>query len=243
MPNDCNYDDNDGLMTNTTTITHLNSKIFAAELIGTFVLVALATGTIVYDSQTDQQYGVWFAAAGPFVALILGVYLFGSISLAHFNPAVTMAFYITGHITRIQAVWYFTAQLAGSLLGSLFVAVVVGNGADLGANVPNYDYHVLVIVLVEVLASFLLMAVILAVVYTKGLRGLSGIAIGGIVALDIIFFGSISGASMNPIRSLAPALFSDALDHMWLYWSAPYVGTAMAAFLFRQKLWAHQRKT
>jgi glycerol uptake facilitator-like aquaporin len=87
----------------------------------------------------------------------------------------------------------------------------------------------------EVLASALLMAVILAVVYTKGLKGFSGIAIGGIVGLDILFFSYISGASMNPARSLAPALLSGYIGDLWLYWSATFVGTSTVALLLREK--------
>ena len=225
----------------TAAAAHSNPAIFAAELVGTFVLVAFATGTIVYDAQTGHRYGVWIAATGPFVALIIGVYSFSRISLAHFNPAVTVGFYITGHITRVQVAWYLAAQVAGALLGSLFVMALIGDGADLGANAPNPDHPLLLVLPVEILASLLLMAVILVVVCTGGLRGLGGVAIGGIVGLDILAFGLVSGASMNPARSLAPALLSGSLEHLWLYWSAPYVGTAAAALAFRKRFAAPRR--
>jgi aquaporin Z len=88
---------------------------------------------------------------------------------------------------------------------------------------------------IEILASSLLMAVILVVVYTKGLKGFSGIAIGGIVGLDIFFLSFISGASMNPARSLAPALLSGAIGDLWLYWSATFIGTSIVALIFRRK--------
>ena len=88
---------------------------------------------------------------------------------------------------------------------------------------------------IEVLASALLIAVIFTVVYTKGLKGFGGIAIGRIVGLDIFFLAFISGASMNPARSLAPALLSGILGNLWLYWSATFVGTSMVAFLLRKK--------
>jgi aquaporin Z len=222
-------------------MTYSNLQIFTVELIGTFILVVFATGSIVYDVQIGEPYGIWFAAVAPFIALIIGVYSFGKISLAHFNPAVTIGYYITGHISKIQIVWYFAAEIIGAILGSLFVMSFIGNEADLGANAPNYDYSFLLIFPVEVLASALLMAVIFTVVYTKGLKGFSGIAIGGIVGLDIFFLAFISGASMNPARALAPALLSGVLDNLWLYWSAPYVGTIIVAFLFRGKF-AKQRK-
>jgi aquaporin Z len=222
-------------------MTYSNLQIFTVELIGTFILVVFATGSIVYDVQIGEPYGIWFAAVAPFIALIIGVYSFGKISLAHFNPAVTIGYYITGHISKIQIVWYFAAEIIGAILGSLFVMSFIGNEADLGANAPNYDYSFLLIFPVEVLASALLMAVIFTVVYTKGLKGFSGIAIGGIVGMDIFFLAFISGASMNPARALAPALLSGVLDNLWLYWSAPYVGTIIVAFLFRGKF-AKQRK-
>ena len=208
---------------------------------GTFVLVVFATGSIVYDVQTGGLYGIWFAAIAPFVALIIGVYSFGKISLAHFNPAVTIGYYITGHISKIQVIWYFAAEIIGAIFGSLFVMKFIGTNANLGANTPNYDYSILLIFPIEVLASGLLMAVIFTVVYTKGLKGFSGIAIGGIVGLDIFFLAIISGASMNPARALAPALLSGVIDDLWLYWTAPFVGTMIVGFLFREKF-AKQRK-
>ena len=212
-----------------------NLQIFIVELIGTFILVVFATGSIVYDVQTGGTLGVAFAAIAPFIALLIGIYSFGKISLAHFNPAVTIGFYITGHISKIQIAYYFAAEIIGSLFGSLFVMSFIGTGADLGANAPNYDFSLFPIFLIEVLASALLMVVIFTVVYTKGLKGFGGIAIGGIVGLDIFFLSFISGASMNPARALAPALFSGVLDNLWLYLTAPFVGTSIAAFLFRNK--------
>ena len=212
-----------------------NLQIFIVELIGTFILVVFATGSIVYDVQIGGPYGIWFAAVAPFIALIIGVYSFGKISLAHFNPAVTIGYYITGHISKIQIVWYFAAELIGAILGSLFVMTFIGKEANLGVNAPNYDNSLLLIFPVEVLASALLMAVIFTVVYTKGLKGFSGIAIGGIVGLDIFFLAFISGASMNPARAFAPAVLSGVVENLWLYWTAPYVGTIIVAFLFRGK--------
>ena len=216
-------------------MAYTNLQIFTVELIGTFILVVFATGTIVYDIQIGGPYGLWFAAVGPFIALIIGIYSFGKISMAHFNPAVTIAFYLTGHISRIQILWYFAAEIIGAILGSLFVMNFIGTAANLGANSPNHDYSILLIFPVEILVSALLMGVIFVVVYTKGLKGFGGIAIGGMVGLDIYFFGLISGASMNPARSFAPALLSGSFNDLWIYWSAPFIGTALVSFLFRKK--------
>jgi aquaporin Z len=211
-----------------------NQRKFIAEVIGTFIVVVFATGSVVIDANMHGVLGVPFIAFAPFVGVAIGVYLFGKISMAHFNPAVTVGFLITKHITKIQFVYYLVAEVTGALLGSLFVKYAIGNAANLGANAPNYGYPLHMIFGVEVLTSALLMAVILTVVYYKGLRGFSGIVIGGIVGLDILFLSFISGASMNPARSLAPALLSGVLTNLWLYWSATFVGTSLIAFAYRK---------
>ncbi|RPJ28686.1 MAG: hypothetical protein EHM25_09725, partial [Nitrosopumilales archaeon] len=105
----------------------------------------------------------------------------------------------------------------------------IGTNANLGANVPNYNFPLPIIFGIEVFASSLLKIVILLVIYTKGLKGFSGIAIGGIIGLDIFFFGFISGASMNPARSLAPVLLSGSVGDLWLYWTTAFIGTYIAA--------------
>ena len=206
-------------------------RIFFAEIIGTFIVVVFATGSVVLDAQPGGILGIPFIAIAPFVGVAIGVYLFGKISMAHFNPAVTIGYLITKHLRRELLFYYLSAEIIGALLGSLFVKYVIGTEANLGANAPNYNFSLPLIFSVEVLASALLMAVILVVVYTKGLRGFSGIAIGGIVGLDIFFFALISGASMNPARSLAPALLSGYLGDLWLYLTATFIGTSVVAIL------------
>ncbi len=215
-------------------------KRFFAEIIGTFILVVFATGSVVLDAKTGGMLGVPFIGFAPFVGVAIGVYLFGKISMAHFNPAVTVGFLITKYITKKQLVQYFGAEMIGALLGSIFVKFVIGTDANLGANAPDYSFPLPLIFGIEVLASALLMAVILTVVYTKGLKGFSGIAIGGIVGLNIFFLAFISGASMNPARSLAPALLSGMLNNLWLYFSATFLGTAIVALIFKPKF---NRKT
>ena len=213
-----------------------NQKIFFAEVIGTFIVVVLATGSMVIDARLNGKLGIPFIAFAPFIGVAIGVYLFGKISMAHFNPAVTLGFLITKHITKVQLLYYFTAEIVGALLGSLFVKFLIGNQANLGANAPNFAYPVPLIIGVEILASALLMSVVYVVVYTKGLWRFGGIAIGGIVGLDIFFLAFISGASMNPARSLAPAIVSGVLNNLWLYWSATFIGTSIVAIMFRKML-------
>ena len=134
-------------------MAYSNLQIFTVELIGTFILVVFATGSIVYDAEVfDGSLGIPFAAVAPFIALLIGVYSFGKISLAHFNPAVTIGYYITGHISKIQVVYYFVAEIIGAILGSLFVLTFIGDAANLGANAPNYDFSIF---LINILPGFL----------------------------------------------------------------------------------------
>lgn len=213
-----------------------SQKRFVAEVIGTFLVVVLATGSVVIDAKFGGKLGLPFIAVAPFVGVAVSVYLFAKISMAHFNPAVTLGFLITGHITKLQVLQYFAAEITGALLASLFVMSLIGTEASLGANAPDYSYPLPLVFGIEVLATALLMAVIYLVVYTKGLRGFGGLAIGGMVGLDIFFLAFISGASMNPARSLAPALFSGVLANLWLYWTATFIGSSTIAFIVRKKL-------
>lgn len=203
-------------------------------MIGTFVIVVLASGSVVLDARYVGVFGLWFVALCPAVAVALMVYAFGKVSMAHFNPAVTVGFLITKHMPKNLLPVYFAAEIIGAMLASVFVKYAIGTQANLGANAPDYRFPILLIVGVEILATALLMAVILAVVHTKGLKGFSGIAIGGIVGLDIFFLSFISGASMNPARSLAPAIFSGVINNLWLYLTATFVGSGIVAIIYNK---------
>jgi aquaporin Z len=163
--------------------------------------------------------------------------------MAHFNPAVTVAFLITKHLERKKGLLliYLLAEIIGGILASLFIYFILGNEVNLGANAPNYiNFPIYVIIGIEIFASALLMLVILIVIYTKGLKKFGGIAIGAIVGLDIFLFGLISGASMNPARSLAPAVVSGYYIGLWLYLTAPFIGTTIVGLLLRNKF--HKNK-
>ena len=213
----------------------LNQKRFFAEMIGTFVIVVFATGSVVLDAKYAGTFGLWFVALAPAVAVALAVYAFGKISMAHFNPSVTIGFLVTKHLEKKLLGLYFAAEIIGALLGSLFVKYLIGTQVNLGANAPDYHFSIPLIVGVEVLVTALLMAVILTVVHTKGLRGFGSIVIGAMVGLDIFFFAFVSGASMNPARSLAPAIVSGYLNDLWLYLTAPFIGSTIAATIYKIK--------
>jgi glycerol uptake facilitator-like aquaporin len=213
----------------------LTQKKFLAEVIGTFIVVFCATGSVVFDAKFGGILGLPFIAFAPFIGVAVSVYLFGKVSMAHFNPAVTIGYLITNHLPKDLLAVYIGAEIIGALLASIFMKFVIGTEANLGTNTPNNIISLPMIFGIEILASALLMAVIYVVVLTKGLKGFSGIAIGGIVGLDIYFFGLISGASMNPARSLAPAVLSGSIGDLWLYWSAPFIGTILVAMMCRRK--------
>jgi aquaporin Z len=214
-----------------------------SELVGTFGLLVAATGSIVYDGRTGELLGPIFIAVMHFVGLAILVYAFGKYSLAHFNPAVTIGYLIAGYTTLKQLPVYFSAQVIGALLGSLFVKYAIGDYAQLGINFANYSYSVGLIYGIEVIATIFLMGIILIVVHKKSLNRLTGVAIGGIVALDVFFFGPISGASMNPIRSLAPALMVGIYNDLWLYWTAPFIGSAFVGMIYRKKFLSPLKKS
>ncbi len=221
--------------TGVTSKLSLNQKRFFAELIGTFVIVVFATASVVLDAKYVGTFGLWFVALAPAVAVALMVYAFGRISMAHFNPAVTIGFLITKHLQKKFLALYFTAEIIGALLGSLFVRYLIGTEANLGANAPDYHFSIPLIVGVEILVTALLMAVIITVVHTKGLNGFGGVAIGTMVGLDIFFFAFVSGASMNPARSLAPAIVSGYVNDLWLYLIAPFIGSVIVATIYKKK--------
>jgi aquaporin Z len=212
-----------------------NLIIFFAEIAGTFGLLIAATGSIVFDTQLGSTLGPIFVATIHFVGLAIVVYAFGKYSMAHFNPAVTIGFFISGYINANKLPVYFSAQVIGAFLGTFFVKFVIGDFANLGLNFPNYSYPVSLFYGVEIIATIMLMGVILTVVHIKGLNKFAGLAIGAIVALDVYFLGPISGASMNPIRSLSPAIVTGIPEDLWLYWSAPFIGSAIAGLIYHKK--------
>ena len=208
--------------------------IFLAELFGTFGLLVAATGSIVYDSSLQNNLGPVFIAIIHFIGLAIVVYAFGKYSMAHFNPVVTIGFFLSGFVKRKNLPIYFCAQAIGAFLGTFFVKYLIGDYANLGLNFPNMSYNVGIFYGIEILATIFLMGVILIVVHVKGLKKFTGVAIGGIIALDVYFFGPISGASMNPIRSLSPAIISGIPDDLWLYWSAPFIGVIIVGIVYRK---------
>lgn len=202
-------------------------KAFFAEFLGTFCLVFCGTGAIVIDSLT--QGGVTHVGiAFTFGLIVLSmIYAFGDISGAHLNPAVTLGFLSARRISAHRAFGYIIFQVLGGLLASYILFLLFGNVASLGATLPAYSSGQSFGL--ELILTWILMLVILCVsTGSKEVGTMAGIAVGGIIALEALFAGPISGASMNPARSLAPALLSGNFQSLWVYVTAPFLGAVLA---------------
>jgi MIP family channel proteins len=202
-----------------------------AEAIGTFGLVFAGPGAIVVDAQTGALGHAGIAITFGLIIMAM-IYATGHVSGAHFNPAVTLAFAVTRHLPWQLAGLYWLAQLAGGIAASLFLRLLFGNVAHLGATLPRgSDGQSFAL---ESALTFFLMFVIVAVATdTRAVGQAAAIAIGGTVGLEAMFAGPISGASMNPARSLAPALVSWTWQSQWLYVVGPALGAVLGALAYQ----------
>jgi MIP family channel proteins len=206
-------------------------RVLVAEAIGTFALVFAGCGAIMVDAKTHQLGHVGIAIAFGLV-ILFGIYAVGHISGAHFNPAVTFAFALTRHFPWSRAVSYWWAQLIGALAAAALLRGSLGNVANVGATLPSGSQAQAF--LWEFVMSAFLMFVILAVATdTRAVGEAAAIAIGGTIALDAMFGGPVTGASMNPARSIAPALVSGDLHALWLYILAPLAGASIGGLAYQ----------
>jgi aquaporin NIP len=179
------------------------------------------------DAKTHELGHVGVALSFGLVIMVM-IYAVGHISGAHFNAAVTFAFALTRHFPWRRAAGYWTAQLLGALTAAAILRGSLGDLAHVGATLPSGSQGQAF--LWELVLTFFLMFVIMAVATdTRAVGEAAAIAIGGTIALDALFGGPVTGASMNPIRSLAPALVSGDLHALWLYVAAPLAGAALGA--------------
>ncbi|MCU0265027.1 MAG: MIP family channel protein [Actinomycetia bacterium] len=212
-------------------------KKLVAEFIGTFTLVFLAVGTAVVGIQT---HGTGFVALAFGLVLVLGVYAFGPVSGCHINPAVTIGMVIARKMPLAEAGAYWAAQVAGAIVGAGLLKLMVSafdvtdeTGA-LGSNGYGTTISMGGAFVVEVVLTAIFVLVILLVTDKAATAGFAGLAIGG--ALTAIHLAGIplTGTSVNPARSIGPALFAggDALSQLWLFILAPLVGGALAAVIY-----------
>ena len=206
-------------------------RAHVAEFLGTFVLVFAGCGAIAVASQFGGISHVGVALAFGLAVAVM-VYALGHISGAHFNPAVSIGFAVGRHFPWQRAATYSGAQVLGAICAALFLRLSLGDSADLGVTAPSgSDLQSLAW---ETLLTCILMLVVTAVATdTRAVGEAAALAIGGAVCLGALVGGPISGASMNPARSLGPALVSGDLTAIWVYIVGPVAGAILAALAYR----------
>ena len=205
-------------------------KKYLSETLGTFALIFCGTGAII----TNQLSGgavTHLGIAITFGLIVLAmIYAFGDKSGAHLNPAVTIAFWFAGRFPAKEILPFITSQFIGAFAASASLKLLFPDHETLGATLPAgsaFQSFVL-----EIILMFMLMLVIINVSTGAKEKGITaGIAIGSVVLLEALFAGPISGASMNPARSIAPAVVSGNLQHLWVYILAPLIGAIIAVVI------------
>lgn len=204
-------------------------KAYIAESIGTFAMIFCGCGAIAINEITGG------AITHPGVAITWGlivmamIYAFGDISGAHFNPAVTIGFAYAKKFPWKEVPKYFISQFIGGLLACAILWILFPSSETLGSSLPAEGFAPYKAFILELILTFFLMVVIINVsTGSKEIGTMAAIAVGGVILLEAMFAGPMTKASMNPVRSLAPALVSGNLQHLWLYLTAPVIGALLA---------------
>lgn len=210
-----------------------NMKAALAELLGTFTLVFIGAGAGALS--TANGGGMLPVALAHGIALLVIIYIWGFVSGAHVNPAVTLALAVTGRIKWERAAYYWVAQLLGAILAAFLLLYLIGSETGLGQTVGSLTRSdpIRATIIEAVLTFFLVSAV-----YGTGVSGRNGNAVGAAIGLvltmDILMGGSLTGGSMNPARTIGPALAAGDLSYLWIYIVGPVVGALAAALLYER---------
>ncbi|EAY29664.1 aquaporin [Microscilla marina] len=207
-------------------------KKYVAEIIGTYALVFCGTGAIVINQHTQGTVTHAGIAVTFGLVVMALIFAFGKLSGAHINPAVSIAFALTDIFPKKELVPYITSQLIGALLASGSLRLMFPESVGLGETIPaGSDLQSFIL---EVILTYLLMLVILMVSQNDpSVSQFTAVAVGGVVLFEAWFAGPISGASMNPARSIAPAVASGNLNSLWVYLTAPILGAVLATFSWK----------
>jgi aquaporin NIP len=206
-------------------------KKYYAEVIGTFALVFCGTGAIIINQETSgviSHPGIAFTFG---LIVMVMIYALGPISGAHLNPAVTIAFTIAKRFPAKQILPYIISQAIGAFLASAILRFLFADNQLLGTTLPAGS-AVQSFVLETILTFFLMLVIIHVATGSKEQGMFAGLAIGSTVSLEAMFAGPICGASMNPIRSLSPAIVSGHLEYLWIYITAPLLGALLAILIW-----------
>ena len=208
-------------------------KKYWAELLGTYILVFVGTGAIMINEITGGAVSHLGVGLSFGLVVMSMIYTIGDISGAHINPAVTLAFSVAKRFPKNQILPYISFQLVGAILASASLYFMFPEANTMGETLPLKG-NWLQSFMLEFVLTFILMFVVLNVSTGAKEKGVTAaLAIGGVVAFEATFAGPISGASMNPARSIAPALFSGDLTHLWLYVVATTLGAVLAVYSCR----------
>ncbi len=205
---------------------------YIAEAIGTFALVFCGTGAIIIDGVSGGALGTVGIAITFGLIVMAMIAAVGEVSGAHFNPAVTIGFWVSKRFEGKEVFPYITAQAIGAFFASGVLRFLFPDSLTMGETLPAGPW--LQTFVFEIILTFFLMFVIIHVATGSKEQGIiASIAIGAIVLLEALFAGPITGASMNPIRSIAPAIVNMNLEHLWMYIVAPILGSVLAVFSWK----------
>lgn len=205
----------------------------AAEAIGAFALVFAGCGAIVADAEYGGALGAVGVALAFGLVIMAMVYATGHLSGAHLNPAVTVAFALSRHFPGGEALAYVAAQLTGAIAAAaLLLAIWPAEPASLGATLPSVGAGG-ALAYEATMTAFLMFVIMAVATDTRAVGAAAAIAIGGTVGLGALFGGPVTGASMNPARSIGPALVSGELTDLWIYLVGPLAGAALGALAYQ----------
>ena len=215
-------------------------KKYISEFVGTLVLTLIACGVAVVVG-CDTAAGIVATSLAFGLVIVAMAYSIGNVSGCHINPAVSLAMYVSGKMTRNECLKYMASQFLGAILGSAILGICLGSFDSLGANaygglLPNgMEVTVLMAILVEVILTFIFITTILGVTSKKENGHATGIVIGLTLVLVHLFGIAITGTSVNPARSLAPAIFQggDAIKQVWVFIVAPFIGSILAGIFYK----------